>query len=328
MQPLNALVVGAGAVGLGVASCLLHSGQRVRFVTPPAGRAALGRAGLLRTGIFGELRFPPEAFGLSASLAELPPEPFDYVLVCTKSNASRDVAEAIAAAVGRIPEAAGIVLFQNGWGNAEVFAERMTPARVFNARVITGFRRPAPNEVEITVHAEAIRIGSLYGAPAAAVEPLCRAIDAGGVPCRVADAIEKDLWAKMLYNCALNPLGALLEVPYGALAGSEPARRILRAVVTEIFAVLEASGHRTHWDGAEAYLEEFYAEILPPTARHESSMLQDLRSGRRSEVDALNGAVVALGERHAVGTPVNQALVQLIRAIEVQPGVGPVAAEG
>ncbi len=328
MRTLNVVVVGAGAVGLGVASCLLRSGQRVRFVTRSAGRAALERGGLVRTGIFGEARFPPDAFSVCASLTELPPGPLDYVLVCTKSFASREVAQALAEAGDRVPETARIVLFQNGWGNAEIFAEHTAAPRVFNARVITGFRRAEPNEVEITVHADAIRIGSLFGAPGADVEPLCRAIDAGGVPCQVADNIEGDLWAKMLYNCALNPLGAILDVPYGALGRSGPARRIMRAVVAEVFAVLEKSGHRTHWHGPEAYLEAFYASILPPTARHESSMLLDLRGGRRTEVDALNGAVVALGERLGVGTPVNQTLVQLIRAIESCRGTHSPAPEG
>jgi 2-dehydropantoate 2-reductase len=60
----------------------------------------------------------------------------------------------------------------------------------------------------------------------------------------------------------------------------------------------------------------FWDELLPPTAAHESSMLQDLRAGRRTEVAALNGAVVELAGVCGLDVPVNRALLQLIRARE------------
>jgi len=103
-------------------------------------------------------------------------------------------------------------------------------------------------------------------------------------------------------------------VPYGALGERRETRSIMQVVAHEVFAVMQSAGFRTHWPCAEAYLESFYAELLPATALHESSMLQDLRAGRRTEIDALNGAVAALAAQHAVPTPVNGALATLIRA--------------
>ena len=176
--------------------------------------------------------------------------------------------------------------------------------------------RSRPNAVEITAHAEPVRIGSLYGADLGPVDALCEAITRGGVPCEASGEIAAELWSKMLYNCSLNPLGALIGVPYGALGEREETRSILEATVREIFAVLEALGTRTRWRDADAYLETFWRELLPPTAAHESSMLQDLRAGRRTEVDSLNGAVVALAREHGVDVPVNRALLELIRARE------------
>jgi 2-dehydropantoate 2-reductase len=87
-------------------------------------------------------------------------------------------------------------------------------------------------------------------------------------------------------------------------------------VVREIFQVLAASGHCTHWPDAESYLEVFYRDLLPPTYAHESSMLLDLRSGNRSEIDVLSGAVAALARKHGVDAPANTALADLIRAID------------
>lgn len=313
-QPgLAALVVGAGAVGLGVGSCLLAAGWRVRFVTRPDGAAALARDGLRRSGLFGEHVASHDRFEVAGSPDT--PAPVDFVLVCTKTFASQTVADALAGARG-LGEAP-VVLFHNGWGSADVFAARLGRARIFNARVITGFRRVSPAHVEITVHAEPIRIGSLFGAPASRVLPLARAIAAGGIPCETTDAIARDLWAKMLYNCALNPLGALLGVPYGELGARPPTRRLIERIVGEVFDVLGAAGLATHWSDAKAYLEDFFGRILPLTAGHESSMLQDFRAKRPTEIDALCGAVSALGRRHGVSTPVNDVLAELVRAAEV-----------
>lgn len=310
-------MVGAGAVGLGIGSCLLAAGQRVRFVVrDAAARSVLAREGLLRTGIFGEVRTPPQRFSVHASIEALPAEPLDFVLVCTKTFDSEAVAEALAAADARLGGEARIVLFHNGWGSAERFARRLPARRVFNARVITGFRRTAPAAVEITVHAEAVRLGSLFGASPEEVAPLARAIARGGLPCEVSPAVARDLWAKMLYNCALNPLGALLGVPYGALDAGVETRCILEAVARETFGVLRRAGFETHWPGPEEWLADFYARILPPTARHEPSMLQDLRAGQRTEIDALCGAVAALGARLGVPTPASEALVSLVHAAE------------
>ena len=133
-------------------------------------------------------------------------------------------------------------------------------------------------------------------------------------PCAVTPAVSRDLWAKMLYNCALNPLSAILNNSYGALADWPASRYVMDAVIDELFAVMDAHGFAVQWKNAQAYRRTFYSELVPRTASHESSMLQDLQSGRRTEVDALSGAVVELGLQAAIPTPVNRALRDLVRA--------------
>ena len=105
-------------------------------------------------------------------------------------------------------------------------------------------------------------------------------------------------------------------VCYGELAEREPSREILDSVIREIFCLLEPAGYATHWNSAAEYLRVFYRDLLPPTASHESSMLQDIRAGRPSEVDALCGAVSRLGTQYGVATPVNASLTRLIHALE------------
>ena len=314
---MRVAIVGAGAVGLGIGSFLLAAGSEVRFVVRDADdRRILARRGLSRLGIFGAAESPAGAFSLANGVEDLRGSELDYLLVCSKTTSSRDIAEALGDIWRDFQAPPPVVLCQNGWGNAEIFGERIPPASVFNARIITGFRRNAPNSVEITVHAEPIHLGSRLGGPLGVLQPLRNALASTGMPCELSGSIERDLWAKMLYNCALNPLGALLGVPYGELAASESSREIVEAVIREIFQVLPPAGYATHWSTPAEYLHTFYADLLPPTAAHESSMLQDIRAGRRSEIDALCGAVSRLGAQHGIATPVNGALSELIHALE------------
>ena len=315
---MDVIVFGAGAVGLGLASGLIEAGVQVRIVARGATSAALRAHGLLRTGVFGSKAAAPARFAVAESAAALPAGDADFVLVATKAFDSAAAAAALAAAQQAIGARARFVLCQNGWGNAECFRVHFPAARIWNARVITGFRRLALHHVEITVHAEPVHVGSLFGEAAQQVAPLCAAIATGGIPCEPSDQIAEDLWAKLLYNASLNPLGAILGASYGALDASPHTRPLLEALAHETFEVMRAAGWRTHWPDASAWLADFRARLLPPTAAHESSMLQDLRAGRRTEIDAITGALVELAARHRVDTPVSRSLLALVRFLEAR----------
>jgi len=217
-----------------------------------------------------------------------------------------------------ITEATKIVLFQNGWGNADKFTSFFSGDRIYNARVITGFVRPRPNVVDVTVHADSIHIGSLFGGDLSFIHKLCELISAGDIGCEVTETIEKDLWAKMLYNCALNPLGAILDVPYGRLAESESTRLIMNAVIKEVFAVLAAAAYRTHWQNPADFIEVFYEKLVPDTAEHKSSTLQDILAKKPTEIDALNGAVIELANRHEIAVPYNLAVYNMVKFLEAR----------
>jgi 2-dehydropantoate 2-reductase len=333
---MKALIYGGGAVGLGIASCLILSGAKVDIIAREGTVSALRRGGLERTGIFGSVEVGPERFEAFASLDELLRlggrrlqdgglnldgefgYDCDYVLVCTKSHGS----PAAAADLSRHREILGdggkIVLFQNGWGNAEIFAEHFPKDQIYSARVITGFSRPEKNVVEVTVHADSIHLGSLFASDLAPMAPLAEAITTGGIPAEVVPDVGEDLWAKMLYNCALNPLGAIFGVPYGDLAEVSASREIMEALIGEIFAVMKAAGYRTHWSTPDEYRAVFYERLLPPTARHVSSTLQDIRAKKSTEIEALSGAVVRLGEEVGVPTPTNATLYRMVKFMEAR----------
>jgi 2-dehydropantoate 2-reductase len=316
---LRVLVIGAGSVGLGLASCLLKSGQQVEIVARGEAGARLRTHGLVRTGLFGEFRARTGTFAVHPAIAQVPARPFDYLLVCVKSFDSEPVARELAGCPGLVSSASKIVLFQNGYGNFETFAAHFPREQLFVARVITGFCKTDRHRVEITVHAAPILVGSFLSGHSAAVAELCAAISRGDIPARVSGQIGRDLWAKILYNSMLNPLGALFGATYGELGASAHTRAIMDRIAAEAFAVMEAWGFATHWPAAGIYLEAFYRQMLPPTRQHVSSMLQSIRKGQRTEIDALNGALVSLGRERGVPVPVDETIVSLIRFMETHP---------
>jgi len=314
---MRILIFGAGAVGLGIGSCLLKSGEDVDFIAREDTITLLLKHGLIRTGIFGEYKADSNSFNCYSSTTELPDKNYDYVIICTKSYDSLTAARSLAAHPYLKSKKTNIVLCQNGWGNAEIFTSFFPECQIYNARVITGFFRPEKNHVDITVHADAIHIGSLFNGDLSVIEYLCESIAKGGIPCEVTGDIVKDLWAKMLYNCCLNPLGAILNVPYGVLGEISYTRDLMKHIVEEIFNVMKEAGHETHCTCAEDYLEVFYQKLLPPTAAHNSSMLQDIRAKKKTEIDALNGAVVKLAEESNLDTPYNSTMYNMIKFMEM-----------
>lgn len=315
---MKVLIYGAGAVGLGLASCLLKSGIQVDIIARQVTVRLLHKNGLKRKGIFGNFYAEPSEFGSFASLGEIRGHQYDYILVCTKSFDSYNAAGDLYEHKSILTENTKIILCQNGWANAEKFLSFFDKKLIYNARVITGFQRPASNEVTITVHADSIHIGSLFETDISAVKTLSTAINDGDIPCMTTNNIDRDIWAKMLYNCALNPLGAILDVPYGKLAEHKSTREIMNSIVEEVFTVMTKAGYKTHWNSAKDFLEVFYDKLVPDTAGHKSSTLQDIAVQKPTEIDALNGAVIKMAAQYYIPVPYNKAVYNMIKFLEVK----------
>jgi 2-dehydropantoate 2-reductase len=202
-----------------------------------------------------------------------------------------------------------VVSLQNGIGNEEIIAEYTE--HVIGGTIITGFEWRGDGWVEVTVEAGPIRLGRYPEGVGGEVVGLADLFRAAGLQVEENERIKSSLWAKTLYNCALNPLGAIAGVSYGRLSAA-PAWAVIEQLVAEAFAVCEAEAVSLPWDSADGYLDYLLRVQLPATAGHHSSMLQDIRKGRSTEIDFMNGAIGRLGRRHGIPTPVNDTLVNLI----------------
>jgi 2-dehydropantoate 2-reductase len=105
----------------------------------------------------------------------------------------------------------------------------------------------------------------------------------------------------------------MLEVPYGKLGENEEARDIIRVIIKEIFLVCQALGVTLPYKGADDYYLYLLETLLPPTASHHASMLQDIQAGRRTEIDALNGAISRYAGELGISTPYNDLMTDLIK---------------
>ncbi|MEW6269879.1 MAG: ketopantoate reductase family protein [Thermodesulfobacteriota bacterium] len=305
------VVVGAGAVGSVVGGLLAGCGHDVLLVGRAAHVAEIGRAGLAVTGLFGDRTSRPRA---TTDLARAD-EPADLVFVSVKSHATRAIADELARWRHR-PTL--VVSLQNGLGNVETLAAALGARRVLGARVIFGALVPRPGAAHVTVNAQPVAIGPLRedAALQARARRVAELLGDAGIPAAAVASVEPVLWEKALYNCGLNPLGALHGLTYGEVVASNELRPLLDAAIDEGFAVARAAGIALPWSDASAFRAYFYSTLVPPTAAHRSSMRQDLEAGRRTEVDAIGGAIVRDGERLGIPTPVNARLVAAIRDAE------------
>lgn len=314
---LRVLVMGAGSMGSVVGGFLAKAGHAVTLVGRDKHMAAIREQGLGITGIWGEhrvtsLRTQTDVTGLSKG-------DFDLILITVKSYDTQAAVEAVQPLV----DADTLVCsYQNGLGNAEIIAEAVGREHTAGARVIFGVWLPEPGHAEVTVIANPTALG-VYGsrAPAEHVHAIAQAMDAAGVPTVCTKEIATVLWAKVAYNCALNPLSALLDVPYGALVETEHTRETMREVVAELYAVGQAMDIRLKPTTAEAYMSLLFEELIPPTAAHYASMREDFRHKRRTEIEALNGAICRYGARHGIPCPTNTVLTRLVHAREHTLGV-------
>lgn len=313
---MNILITGAGAIGVAVGAGLASVGQQVSFFARGNTKEAIAAGGVHRTGLFGDLDIPKEQIQVADDYAAFAPHSFDFILVCAKTLANDQISRALDENRQILKPEGKIVLLQNGWGNDKAYRRFFSQEQVWNARVITGFQRTAPNVSKITVHTAPVLLGSLYGLDCAPMESLAQAIHESGLPAQASNQVSKALWAKMLYNCTLNPLGAVLGVHYGALTNCPETIAIMNDLMDEIFAVMTAAGYDTFWPDAASYRAEFYSKLLPDTFYHNSSTLQDIRAKHPTEIATLTGVILDLGKAHGIPTPVNAMLYRLIRGLE------------
>jgi 2-dehydropantoate 2-reductase len=316
-MPYTILITGLGALGTVFATFLKEAGHAVHALTRERYLSALADRKLRVTGIWGD--HEAELDGIHASIGPLRNISFDIIILTVKSYDTAAAIEQVKPLVGR---GTFVIAAQNGYGNYETVAAAVGKEHALLARVIFGVKLPAPGRAEVTVIADDVRMGHPEGAVNPdRVKTIAAAINAAGIPTSYAGNVAAILWDKILYNAALNPLGAVLECTYGQLAEHAATRQIMDRIIDEIFLVAQARGMPLNWRSSDEFRQHFYTKLVPPTAKHFPSMYYDMKAGKRLEIDALNGAIVRLAREIQISVPVNEAVTLLIKAKEAMATV-------
>lgn len=305
------LIYGAGAIGSVLGAFLHKIGRAVTFAGRGEHFRALSETGLGITGIWGEHNVPAQEMQILS--IPLPKRQFSIILLCVKS---KDTEAAALEAAPLLKEGGIMVSIQNGLNNWEAIARQVGEDRTVGARVIFGAEIQKPGHAKVTVNADDVLLGEPFlPVNRPLLESLQEDLSLSGIPTRIVskDDIWAAIWGKVLYNCSLNPLGALLEVPYGKLGENTETREIIKVIIEEIFLVIKAKGVKVPYNDADEYYHYLLERQLPPTVGHRASMLQDILKGRQTEIDALNGAISQYARENGISTPYNDLLTALIK---------------
>lgn len=314
---MNIVVAGAGAVGLTLAALLTNRGHAVSVLARDRHVARLRRHGIELRGSLGEVHAKP-AFA-AVHPYELPAGHYDVVLVTVKSF---DTAALIASCRPLIGPDTVVVSVQNGMGNLDTLEEQLGLNQpLFGCVALFGCEIGGPGLVRIASQTCEAKLGP-YGeageAKSDVAARLAADLTAAGMRTTLSENIQVDIWGKFIMNTMTNALAAIEEKTLSELFTNERTLLTMDALLEEIFAVSDSLRIELPWKNPEDFLGFYRKNILPRFGSHRPSMAQDLASGRRTEINALNGHLVRLAGRQHSEAPVNAYLTKIVQKRERQ----------
>lgn len=303
---MNIAIVGPGAIGLLLAGYLQKTGARITLVDELPDRAALlNREGIRWEGAEADFRYTvPVTVGLQN------PDGTDLVILCVKAYHTERAALGLARAGYRGP----VLTLQNGVGNADLIARCCPSSPVIAGITSEGANLVAGNHVR---HAGAGKtsFGPVeYGRPGDRfLEELLTVMKQADLDAELSGDPRSLIWGKVLVNAGINPLTAILSVRNGRILEIEHARSLMADLVREGCEVVRRKGHRMMCDEPVSHVEE----VCRLTADNYSSMYSDIKNGRPTEIDFINGAIVREGEALGVPCPRNDTMTKIIHGLEV-----------
>jgi 2-dehydropantoate 2-reductase len=291
---MQIIVLGAGAIG-SLYGAKLAADNDVTLIGREPHVAAINSGGLRIEGL------ESHSISIRATTAIDTIGADALIVVTTKVP---DTAAALARVAALVRDDITILCLQNGLGSEQLahaaLRDRGVVLRgisqfgaIFEAPGVIQFM--APGYTLIEDHERSTQIAATF--------------TKAGLDGRVSRNIAADVWHKLVINCVVNPITAILGCDVGGIANPQLAP-LKQLVIDECLAVAATQGLTLEAD----FLSEIDDTFRP--SHNINSMLQDLRRGRTTEIDYLNGAVATLGAQSGVNCPVNAALTQIIKAME------------
>jgi 2-dehydropantoate 2-reductase len=206
-----------------------------------------------------------------------------------------------------------ILSLQNGWGNADRIAAVAGKSRVmvgltYHAGTLVGPGRVRHPGIGATY------VGEIDGQSSARLEAAVSAFRGAGIETIPSPHIVEEVWKKLALNVCTLPTAALLRFAAHELNQHEGTRMLMRGLLAEVVAVASEQG--IVLDEAERW--QAITGLLEKAIGARASMLQDVEANRQTEIDVINGAIVAAGEKYSVPTPLNSTMVWMVKSLQAK----------
>jgi 2-dehydropantoate 2-reductase len=301
---MQVVILGAGAMGSLFGAMLQRAGQAVVLVDVWLEHvAAINQHGLLV-----EREGRRETIPITALLPhQLTAEP-DCIVLFTKAFHTE---AALAGVQAVLSHRTHILTLQNGIGQVEIIERFCDRSRIMHGITTYPCDLVGPGHIR-TQGSGQIKMMSVDGREHDMLRQvhgmLCRA----GFECIVSADTSCAIWEKLAFNAAMNAMAAVLRLPVGKMGDAPEGRQLAGAIVAEAVAVAQQKGIDVDGQRIAATVAMAFAEHR----EHHPSMLQDIQAKRRTEIDFINGAIVAHARALGLPAPVNETLFRLVKTLE------------
>ncbi len=296
-------ILGAGAIGRLFAGLLDLEDHDVKLFT----RREDASKDIERRGLWIETRDEATRIRVPSTTRLEALEDREVILFAVKSFDTLSIVRAIKPHVN---SKAILVTVQNGLGNIEAIEYELPGFKLIGGSTTLGATLLGNGHVNWTAQGETI-IGEPVRAQRQLTMGLARILTAAGIPTHTTANLRRVIWRKVLINVGINPVTALRRISNGEFADDRDAVRIAALAVNEGKQVSGAEGIRFRSDLVMEMLD-----VARRSSKNRSSMLQDVENHRKTEIDSLNGAIVRMGRKHAIPTPVNTSLWLSVKSLE------------
>jgi len=298
------VVVGAGAMGCLFGGFLQEKGHRV--VLADVWRQHIEE--MNTNGLRIETSQGERKIRVSAKfIHEVEGQP-DLLIIFTKTFHTEN---ALKTAKGIIGNETVVLTLQNGLGNVETIEKFVPRERIIAG--ITNFPSDliGPGMVRSLGYGETI-IMQAHGEITPQLEKVRQALNDAGFNCKISKEVFDSIWEKVAFNAAMNSVTAVTGLTVGQLGANPEGVKLARRIVEEAIAVAGKKGLGANKEAVLNTLERVFVEH----AGHKPSMLQDILARRKTEIEAINCAIVKEAEKEGIPTPTTEVLCSLVRILE------------
>jgi len=231
----------------------------------------------------------------------------ELVIVCTKSF---DTEKAMASLSDHLSADSPVLSLQNGLNNEEIIADFVGERKTIGGITSNGVTYLEPGKVKHAGKGKTV-IGQYPRGKNEKVEKVCSIFNKAGLETTIDENILVKIWEKVIINSGINPITAILKIKNGVLVEDEYLTHLMEETVKESAAVAE-----NYVDLDKEKMVEETKNVAERTSDNLSSMLQDIKNEKRTEVEQINGAIIEKAGEVGISSPVNKVLYNLIKGLE------------